>query len=153
MPCEGARFRKQEGKAGSLTVRPESIADDAGGNECVEASREVPQGGMSECTGRNASEDLEEASKVTHGRRPAGQTGKAAGWQGRNRYEHRSLSIGVERAARTQRERGQHGKPNAMSEQTQPDAREGQAGSRWVAERPVVSTKPGNAGGEKRPWF
>ena len=137
-----------------MTVRPESIADDAGGNECVEASREVPQGGMSECTGRNESEDLEEASKVTHmGADPPVIRGRLLdGWEG-NRREHRSLPIGVERAARTQRERAKHGKPIAMSEKTQPDAREGQAGSRWVAERLVVSTKPGNAGGEKRPWF
>jgi hypothetical protein len=35
----------------------------------------------------------------------------------------------------------------------QPDAREGQAGLREVAERPVVVTKPGNAGGAKGPWF
>ncbi len=34
-----------------------------------------------------------------------------------------------------------------------PDAREGQAGSRWVAERPVVPLKPGNAGGGKGPQF
>jgi len=35
----------------------------------------------------------------------------------------------------------------------QPDAREGQAGPGRVAERPVVPTKPGNAGGGKGPWF
>jgi hypothetical protein len=35
----------------------------------------------------------------------------------------------------------------------QPDAREGQAGLLGVAERLVVSLKPGNAGGEKGPSF
>jgi hypothetical protein len=35
----------------------------------------------------------------------------------------------------------------------QPDAREGQAGPRKVAERSVVAKKPGNAGGAKGPWF
>ena len=35
----------------------------------------------------------------------------------------------------------------------QPDAREGQAGPCGVAERPVVPTKPGNAGGGKGPQF
>jgi len=36
---------------------------------------------------------------------------------------------------------------------SQPDAREGQAGSQGVAERSVVPTKPGNAGGGKGPQF
>ena len=35
----------------------------------------------------------------------------------------------------------------------QPDAREGQAGLREMAERPVVAVKPGNAGGAKGPQF
>ena len=35
----------------------------------------------------------------------------------------------------------------------QPDAREGQAGPAGVADRPVVPTKPGNAGGGKGPEF
>ena len=35
----------------------------------------------------------------------------------------------------------------------QPDAREGQAGRRGVAERLVVPMKPGNAGGAKGPQF
>ena len=36
---------------------------------------------------------------------------------------------------------------------TQPDAREGQAGPPGVSERPIVPSKPGNAGGGKGPWF
>ena len=48
----------------------------------------------------------------------------------------------------------QHGKPAAMKgSDLQPDAREGQAGSGWVAERLVVPLKPGNAGGGKGPQF
>lgn len=35
----------------------------------------------------------------------------------------------------------------------QPDSREGQAGPRGVAERPVVAKRPGNSGGAKGPWF
>ena len=35
----------------------------------------------------------------------------------------------------------------------QPDAREGQAGRSWVAERFVVPMKPGNAGRGKGPQF
>jgi len=35
----------------------------------------------------------------------------------------------------------------------QPDAREGQAGPREVAETPVVPSKPGNAGGGKGRWY
>ena len=36
---------------------------------------------------------------------------------------------------------------------TQPDAREGQAGPWGESERPIVPSKPGNAGGGKGPWF
>jgi hypothetical protein len=35
----------------------------------------------------------------------------------------------------------------------QPATREGEAGLFGVAERPVVPSKPGNAGGGKGPWF
>jgi hypothetical protein len=48
----------------------------------------------------------------------------------------------------------QHGKPQAVrARDPQPDAREGQAGPRGVAERPVVPSTPGNSGREKGPWF
>ena len=48
----------------------------------------------------------------------------------------------------------QHGKPHcAIGYHDQPDAREGQAGRFGVAERLVVPTKPGNAGGGKGPQF
>ena len=51
-------------------------------------------------------------------------------------------------------ERMQHGKPDSTEEGTpQPEAREGQEGLDWVAERLVVPGKPGNAGGGKRPQF
>lgn len=42
----------------------------------------------------------------------------------------------------------QHGKPCVRVE-SQPDAREGQAGGHRVAEKAVVPEKPGNAGGGK----
>jgi len=45
------------------------------------------------------------------------------------------------------------GSPLAWCRDNQPDAREGQAGRLGVAERPVGPMKPGNAGGEKEPWF
>jgi hypothetical protein len=48
----------------------------------------------------------------------------------------------------------QHGKPQAMRVSgPQPDAREGQAGSPGVADRPEVPTKPGNSGRGKGPEF
>ena len=48
----------------------------------------------------------------------------------------------------------QHGKPDAAEgHDLPPDAREGQAGPGRVAERLVVPTKPGNAGGGKGPQF
>ena len=40
-----------------------------------------------------------------------------------------------------------------MVRDDQPDAREGEAGRSWVAERFVVPVKPGNAGGGKGPQF
>src|SRR5207249_7816661 len=48
----------------------------------------------------------------------------------------------------------QHGKPNTTGGQSsQPATREGQAGLCRVAERLVRATKPGNAGGAKKPQF
>jgi hypothetical protein len=48
----------------------------------------------------------------------------------------------------------QHGKPQAMRVSgPQSDAREGQAGSPGVADRPEVPTKPGNSGRGKGPEF
>src|SRR5271167_950566 len=49
--------------------------------------------------------------------------------------------------------RTQHGKPQGVVGDDQPEAREGQAGRRGVAERFVVPLKPGNAGGGKGPQF
>src|SRR5437660_8831039 len=60
---------------------------------------------------------------------------------------------GVVAAACTQGKRTQHGKPQCVIRDDQPDAREGQAGRAGVAERPVVPLKPGNAGGGKGPQF
>src|ERR1700737_1051742 len=56
-------------------------------------------------------------------------------------------------AACTQGKRTQHGKPQCVIRDDQPDAREGQAGRAGVAERLVVPLKPGNAGGGKGPQF
>src|SRR5271165_1809021 len=64
-----------------------------------------------------------------------------------------SRCTGVLAAARTQGKRTQHGKPHGVVRDDQPDAREGEAGRCEVAERLVVPTKPGNAGGGKGPQF
>jgi hypothetical protein len=64
-----------------------------------------------------------------------------------------SRCTGVVAAACTQGKRTQHGKPQCVIRDEQPDAREGQAGRVGVAERPVIPTKPGNAGGGKEPQF
>ena len=53
----------------------------------------------------------------------------------------------------TQGKRTQHGRPQGVGSDAQPDAREGQAGRPGVAERFVVPLKPGNAGGRKGPQF
>src|SRR6202795_1536562 len=64
-----------------------------------------------------------------------------------------SRCTGVVAAACTPGKRTQHGKPQCVIRDDQPDAREGEAGRSGVAERPVVPMKPGNAGGGKGPWF
>src|SRR6202030_1457375 len=60
---------------------------------------------------------------------------------------------GVVATACTQGKRTQHGKPQGVIREDQPDAREGQAGRPGVAERFAVPRKPGNAGGGKGPQF
>src|SRR6516165_12016412 len=60
---------------------------------------------------------------------------------------------GVVAAACTQGKRTQHGKPQGVVSDDQPDAREGQAGRSGVAERFAVPLKPVNAGGGKGPQF
>src|SRR5215469_5274066 len=60
---------------------------------------------------------------------------------------------GVVAAACTQGKRTQHGKPQGVVSDDQPDAREGQAGRFGVAERFAVPLKPGNSGGGKGPQF
>ena len=72
------------------------------------------------------------------------------------RFEHSSAPsrcAGVVATACTQGKRTQHGKPQSVVRDDQPDAREGQAGRLGVAERLVVPPKPGNAGGGKGPQF
>src|SRR5690348_8096509 len=60
---------------------------------------------------------------------------------------------GVVAAACTQGKRTQHGKPQSVVRDDQPEAREGKAGRAGVAERPAVPVKPGNAGEGKGPRF
>src|SRR5512135_1043337 len=61
---------------------------------------------------------------------------------------------GVVAAACTQGKRAQHGKPgNVVGGDDQPEAGDGQRGRCRVAERPVLLTRPGNAGGGKGPQF
>src|SRR6202163_546947 len=64
-----------------------------------------------------------------------------------------SRCAGVLATACTQGKRTQHGKPQGVVRDDQPDAREGQAGRPGVAERFAVLLRPGNAGGGKGPQF
>src|SRR5229473_6908712 len=64
-----------------------------------------------------------------------------------------SRCAGVVATARTQGKRTQHGKPQGVVGDDQPDAGDGQAGRSGVTERFVVPLKPGNAGGGKEPQF
>ena len=58
---------------------------------------------------------------------------------------------GVVATACTQGKRTKHGKPQGAVSDDQPDAREGQAGRSWVAERFVVPGRPGYWRGGKGP--
>src|SRR5207344_3307801 len=60
---------------------------------------------------------------------------------------------GVLATACTQGKRTQHGRPQGVVRDDQPDAREGQAGRPGETEGFVVPLKPGNAGGGKGPQF
>ena len=60
---------------------------------------------------------------------------------------------GVVATARTQGERRQHGKPQGVVRDDQPDAGDGQAGRSGVTERFEVPPKPSNVGGGKGPQF
>src|SRR5438445_2652655 len=60
---------------------------------------------------------------------------------------------GVVATACTQGKRRQHGKPQGVVRDDQPDAGDGQAGRHGVTERFVIPLKPGNAGGGKGPQF
>src|SRR5207247_3980013 len=53
----------------------------------------------------------------------------------------------------THGKRTQHGRPQGVVRDDQPNAREGQAGRLGDTERFVVPLKPGNAGGGKGPQF
>src|SRR6266851_9035288 len=70
-------------------------------------------------------------------------------WLGARAKITPSRCAGVVAAACTQGKRTQHGKPQGVVSDDQPDAREGQVGRHGVAERFAVPLKPGNAGGGK----
>src|SRR6201989_3702164 len=72
---------------------------------------------------------------------------------GKRADEAPSRCAGVVAAACTPGKRTQHGKPQCVIRDDQPDAREGQAGRTGVGERSVVPLKPGNGGGGKGPQF
>ena len=60
---------------------------------------------------------------------------------------------GVMATARHKRKLTQHGRPRPVTDAGQRAAREGQARPVGESERPIVPSKPGNAGGGKGPWF
>ena len=83
------------------------------------------------------------------GRRPwriGGHTPRSDVTQG----SHRGIGDGMSANG----DPAQHVKPQAVeARDLRPDAREGQAGPPGVTDRPVVPTRPGNAGGGKGPEF
>src|SRR5713101_1670437 len=64
-----------------------------------------------------------------------------------------SRCAGVVATAYTQGKRTQHGRPQGVNRDDQPDAREGQAGRLGETEGSAVPLKPGNVGGGKGPQF
>src|SRR5206468_2206531 len=64
-----------------------------------------------------------------------------------------SRCAGVVATACTQGKRTQHGKPQGVVRDDQPDTREGEAGRPVVTERFVLPLKPSNVGGGKGPQF
>jgi hypothetical protein len=115
-----------------------------------------------EQAGRNASELPMRPRNFHRGSRPIPDLGKAAvageqetGW---NTPAHERSDPAIPPGYRGQHAcRGgpsQHGKPPTTAARGRPpDSREGQAGSRGVAERLVVPSRPGNSGGGKGPQF
>src|SRR5439155_13185039 len=106
-----------------------------------------------ECAGRNASERRASLQKDDAQADPTTLSGKADTAGGNEQSNTPSRCAAVVATACTQGKRTQHGKPQGVVSDDQPDAREGQAGRPGVAERFVVPLKPGNAGGGKGPQF
>src|SRR6516162_2907323 len=72
---------------------------------------------------------------------------------GYERKDPPSCCAGVVATACTQGKRAQHGRPQGVVRDDQPDAREGQAGRPGESERSILPMKPGNAGGGTGPQF
>src|SRR5450759_1666184 len=106
-----------------------------------------------ECAGRNASERRASLEKDNAQADPMGFSGKADTAGVNERSSTPSRCAGVVATACTQGKRTQHGKPQGVVRQDQPDAREGQIGRLGVAERFAVPLRPGNSGGGKGPQF
>src|SRR3954454_2377335 len=151
-PCKGDVFQWVQGPPGK-SLQPEAAG------AVMEATKWLKP---SECglrIGNRASvsaatpEKAEQASKRTMcrpTRRPC--RGRLIRLGDRAKTTSRRCT-GVVAAACTQGKRTQHGKPQDVARDGQPDTREGSAGRPGVAERLVVPPKPGNAGGGKEPQF
>ena len=125
-----------------------------GGDEIAEAfGMRVTKYGDSECTGRNASERRASLEKDNAQADPTTLSGKADTAGMNERTVTPGRCAGVVATACTQGKPTQHGKPQGVVSDDQPESREGQAGRRGVAEGFVVPLKPGNAGGGKGPQF
>jgi len=105
------------------------------------------------CAGRNASERRASLENADAQADPTTLSGKADRAGADERSSTPSGCAGVVATARTQGKRTQHGKPQGVVGDDQPDAGDGQAGRSGVTERFAVPLKPGNAGGGKGPQF
>ena len=126
-----------------------------GGDEIAEAfGMRVTKYGDSASVQAVTRVNAEQASKRTM-RRPTRQPfpGKADTAGMNERTVTPGRCAGVVATACTQGKPTQHGKPQGVVSDDQPESREGQAGRRGVAEGFVVPLKPGNAGGGKGPQF
>ena len=152
-PCKGGAFQWVQVPPGKRSSRKQPERAWRRRNVRSLRVKRATNWWLRECAGRNASERRASLEKVDAQADLPTLAGKADTAGGNERGSTARGCAGVVATACTQGKRAQHGKPRGVVSDGQPDAGDGQAGRRGVAERLGVPTKPGNAGGGKGPQF
>src|SRR3974377_2064321 len=141
-------------KSHPATLQPEAAGAAMEVTKWLKPSESVSRIGDSASVQAVTRVNDEQASKRTT-RRPPRQPfrGRLTRLGVNERRSAPSRCAGVVATACTQGKRAQHGRPQGVVRDDQPDAREGQAGRFGETERFAVPRKPGNAGGGKGPQF